>query len=50
MILSGINLELTLLIFLMIPIMIVSCTWFNMKVKGGIPEAEKPDRRIERPD
>ena len=32
-ILSGINLELTLLIFLMIPIMIVSCTWFNMKVK-----------------
>lgn len=32
-ILSGINLELTLLIFLMIPVMIVSCTWFNMKVK-----------------
>ncbi len=32
-ILSGINLELTLLIFLMIPIMIVSCTWFNLKVK-----------------
>lgn len=35
MILSGINLELTLLIFLMIPIMIVSCTWFNLKVKAA---------------
>lgn len=34
-ILSGINLELTLLIFLMIPIMIVSCTWFNLKVKAA---------------
>lgn len=34
-ILSGINLELTLLIFLMIPIMIISCTWFNMKVKAA---------------
>lgn len=32
-ILSGINLELTLLIFVMIPVMILSCTWFNMKVK-----------------
>ena len=32
-ILSGINLELTLLIFVLIPIMVVSCTWFNMKVK-----------------
>lgn len=32
-ILAGINLELTLLIFVMIPIMIISCTWFNMKVK-----------------
>ena len=32
-ILSGINLELTLLIFVLIPVMIVSCTWFNMKVK-----------------
>ncbi|MBS7139943.1 MAG: ABC transporter ATP-binding protein [Clostridiales bacterium] len=34
-ILSGINLELTLLIFVMIPIMIVSCTWFNLKVKAA---------------
>lgn len=34
-ILSGINLELTLLIFLMIPIMIISCTWFNLKVKAA---------------
>lgn len=32
-ILSGINLELTLLIFVLIPIMTISCTWFNMKVK-----------------
>ena len=32
-ILSGINLELTLLIFVLVPIMIISCTWFNMKVK-----------------
>ena len=34
-ILSGSNLELTLLIFVMIPIMIVSCTWFNLKVKAA---------------
>lgn len=34
-ILSGINLELTLLIFVMIPIMIISCTWFNLKVKAA---------------
>lgn len=32
-ILAGVNVELTLLIFVMIPIMIISCTWFNMKVK-----------------
>ena len=32
-ILSGINLELTLLIFVLVPVMIISCTWFNMKVK-----------------
>lgn len=32
-ILSGIDLELTLLIFVLIPVMVVSCIWFNMKVK-----------------
>ena len=32
-ILSGINLELTLLIFVLVPVMIISCTWFNLKVK-----------------
>ncbi len=32
-VLSRINLGLTLLIFVMIPIMIVSCTWFNLQVK-----------------
>lgn len=32
-ILSGINLELTLLIFAVIPVMVISCTWFNLKVK-----------------
>ena len=32
-VLARINLGLTLLIFAMIPIMVVSCTWFNMKVK-----------------
>lgn len=32
-VLSRINLTLTLLIFAMIPIMVISCTWFNMKVK-----------------
>lgn len=32
-ILAGINLELTLLIFAVIPVMVVSCTWFNLKVK-----------------
>ena len=34
-ILSGINLELTVLIFVMIPVMILSCTWFNLKVKAA---------------
>ncbi|MGN0371785.1 MAG: ABC transporter ATP-binding protein [Enterocloster sp.] len=33
LILSGINLELTLLIFIMIPVMVVSCIWLNLKVK-----------------
>lgn len=32
-ILSGINLWLTLIIFIFIPIMVVSCTYFNMRVK-----------------
>lgn len=35
MILSGINLELTLLIFVMIPIMVVSCSFFNIKMKAA---------------
>lgn len=33
LILSGINLPLTLIIFAFIPIMIVSCTYFNIRVK-----------------
>lgn len=32
-ILSGINLKLTLIIFMMIPLMILSCTYFNLQVK-----------------
>ena len=32
-VLSGINLKLTLIIFVFIPIMAVSCTYFNMRVK-----------------
>lgn len=33
LILANINLELTLLIFVLVPVMIISCTWFNLKVK-----------------
>lgn len=34
-ILSGINLALTVIIFLVIPVMVFSCTYFNLKVKGA---------------
>ncbi len=37
-ILSGINLPLTVIIFIFIPIMIVSCTWFNLKVRAWFKE------------
>ncbi|MEW4412973.1 ABC transporter ATP-binding protein [Clostridium sp. AN503] len=33
MVLAGINLPLTVLIFVFIPIMVVSCTYFNLRVK-----------------
>lgn len=34
-ILSGINLSLTIIIFIFIPVMALSCTWFNLKVKAA---------------
>ncbi|MFT4106212.1 MAG: ABC transporter ATP-binding protein [Lacrimispora sp.] len=34
-ILSGINLPLTLIIFLLIPVMAISCTYFNIQVKNA---------------
>ena len=34
-ILAGINLPLTVIIFVCIPIMTVSCTWFNLKVRAA---------------
>ena len=40
-ILSGINLELTLLIFVLVPVMIISCTWFNLKVKEAFRDVYK---------
>ncbi len=34
-VLAGINLPLTMIIFIFIPIMAVSCTWFNLKVRAA---------------
>lgn len=34
-VLAGINLRLTVIVFLFIPVMVVSCTWFNLKVRAA---------------
>lgn len=37
-ILAGINLPLTVIIFIFIPVMTVSCTWFNLKMRAAFKE------------
>ena len=38
LILAGVNLPLTLIIFLFIPLMVVSCTWFNLRMRASFRE------------
>lgn len=38
LILAGVNLPLTLIIFLFIPLMVISCTWFNLRMRASFRE------------
>ena len=46
-ILAGINPLLTVIIFVLIPVMAVSCSYFNLQVRKSLQTPEKPHRRTE---